>query len=86
MDTLRVSTRSQPRAVAGALAAMIRDNKIAHVEAVGAGAVNQAVKAIAIARGFAAQSGQDFVAAPSFSSVAIDGQDVTCIHFTVELR
>ena len=61
MEVLKVSTKSNPNSVAGALAAIIKEKNIVEIQAVGAGAINQAVKAIAIARGFVAPSGRDIV-------------------------
>lgn len=81
---LRVSQHSAPGKVAGAIAARVREDQVAHMEAVGAGAVNQAVKAISIARGYLSPA--DLVAVPSFSEAVIDGRERTTIHFTVELR
>ncbi|MDK2798401.1 MAG: stage sporulation protein [Clostridiales bacterium] len=86
MEVLKVSAQSQPKAVAGALAAVLRDNGVAEIQAVGAGAVNQAVKAIAITRGFVAPNGIDLVAIPAFSKVEIDGENRTAIKFIVEAR
>ncbi len=86
MDILRVSAQSQPKAVAGALAAILREKSIAELQAVGAGAVNQAVKAIAITRGFVAPNGIDLVVVPAFSEIVIDGEDRTAIKFIVEPR
>jgi len=86
MEVLKVSANSQPKSVAGALAAVLRDNKYAEIQAVGAGAVNQAVKAIAITRGFVAPNGIDLVAVPAFSEVNIDGEDRTAIKFLVQPR
>jgi stage V sporulation protein S len=82
--TLRVSGQSAPGKVAGALAARLKEDKVAHMEAVGANAVNQAVKALAIARGYVAPG--DLVATPSFGETDIGGQEKTSIHFTVEMR
>ena len=59
MEVLKVSTKSNPNSVAGALAAIIKEKNIVEIQAVGAGAINQAVKAIAIARGFVAPSGRE---------------------------
>ncbi|AWZ48697.1 stage V sporulation protein S [Hathewaya limosa] len=84
MDILKVSAKSQPKSVAGALAAILRENQSAEVQAVGAGAVNQAVKAIAITRGYVAPNGIDLVAIPAFSEIAIDGEERTAIKFIVE--
>lgn len=86
MEILKVSASSQPKSVAGALAAVIRDNNCAEIQAVGAGAVNQAVKAIAITRGFVAPNGIDLVAIPAFSEINIDGEERTAIKFMVTPR
>ena len=86
MEILKVSSQSQPKAVAGALAAVIKERSSAEIQAVGAGAVNQAVKAIAITRGFVAPSGLDLVAVPAFSEINIEGEDKTAIRFIVEPR
>lgn len=86
MEILKVSAQSQPKSVAGALAAVLRDNNSAEIQAVGAGAVNQAVKAIAITRGFVAPNGIDLIAVPAFSEVSIDGEERTAIKFIVEPR
>jgi stage V sporulation protein S len=86
MEVLKVSAQSQPKSVAGALAAVLRENNTAEVQAVGAGAVNQAVKAIAITRGFVAPNGIDLVVVPAFSEITIDGEERTAIKFIVEPR
>lgn len=86
MEVLKVSANSQPKSVAGALAAVLRDNNYAEIQAVGAGAVNQAVKAIAITRGFVAPNGIDLVAVPAFAEVIIDGEERTAIKFFVQPR
>jgi stage V sporulation protein S len=86
MDVLKVSANSQPKSVAGALAAALRDRNCAEIQAVGAGAVNQAVKAIAITRGFVAPNGIDLVAVPAFSEVNIDGEERTAIKFLIQPR
>lgn len=86
MEPLRVSTKSQPKSVAGAIAAMINDYEKAEVLAVGAGAVNQAIKAIAITRGFMAPRGIDLVVIPAFANVEIDGVTRTSIKLLVEIR
>lgn len=86
MEVMKVSSSSSPKAVAGALAAIIRDNGTVELQAVGAGAVNQAVKAIAITRGFVAPNGIDLVAIPAFSEVTIDGDSRTAMKFIVETR
>ncbi|EYE89312.1 stage V sporulation protein S [Fervidicella metallireducens AeB] len=86
MEVLKVSAQSQPKAVAGALAAVLRERASAEVQAVGAGAVNQAVKAIAITRGFVAPNGIDLVVIPAFSEIQIEGEERTAIKFIVEPR
>lgn len=86
MEVLKVSAQSQPKSVAGALAAVLRENAAAEVQAVGAGAVNQAVKAIAITRGFVAPNGIDLVVVPAFSEITIEGEERTAIKFIVEPR
>jgi stage V sporulation protein S len=86
MEILKVSAQSQPKAVAGALAAVLRERSTAEVQAVGAGAVNQAVKAIAITRGFVAPNGIDLVVIPAFSEIQIEGEERTAIKFIVEPR
>jgi stage V sporulation protein S len=86
MEILKVSAQSQPKAVAGALAAVLRERATAEVQAVGAGAVNQAVKAIAITRGFVAPNGIDLVVIPAFSEIQIEGEERTAIKFIVEPR
>ena len=86
MEVLKVSAQSNPTSVAGALAAVLRENGSAELQAVGAGAVNQAVKAIAIARGFVAPNGIDLVAVPAFAEIQIDGEERTAIKFIVDPR
>jgi stage V sporulation protein S len=85
-DVLRVSADSNPKAVAGALAALLREHGSAEMQAIGAGAVNQAVKAIAIARGYVAPNGLNLVAIPAFATVEVDGEERTAIRFLVEAR
>lgn len=84
MEVLKVSTKSNPNSVAGALAAIIKEKNIAEIQAVGAGAINQAVKAIAIARGFVAPSGKDIVCIPAFTDIEIDGEERTAIKLIVQ--
>ncbi len=85
-NTLKVSSNSKPNAVAGALAGVIRESGKAELQAIGAGAINQAVKAIAIARGYVAPSGVDLICIPAFTDVEIDGEERTAIKFIVEPR
>jgi stage V sporulation protein S len=86
VDTVRVAAQSKATAVAGAIAGIVREHGQVQVQAIGAGAVNQAVKAIAIARGFLALEGVDLVCVLGFADVDIDGQERTAIRFTVEPR
>ena len=86
MEVLKVSTKSNPNSVAGALAAIIKEKNIVEIQAVGAGAINQAVKAIAIARGFVAPSGRDIVCVPAFTDIEIDGEQRTAIKLIVQPR
>lgn len=86
MDVLKVSAKSNPKSVAGALAAVLRERGTAEVQAVGAGAVNQAIKAVAIARGFVAPNGINLITIPAFSEIVIDGEERTAIRFIVEPR
>ncbi len=86
VEVLKVSSRSNPNSVAGALAGVLRQSGVVEVQVVGAGALNQAVKAIAIARGFVAPSNIDLVCVPTFADIEIDGQGRTAIRLTVEDR
>jgi stage V sporulation protein S len=85
-DIIKVSARSRSTAVAGAIAGVIREHRYAEVQAIGAGAVNQAVKALAIARGYLTRDEIDIVFTPFFTEVTIDGQERTAVRFAVELR
>ncbi|WP_376790232.1 stage V sporulation protein S [Thermoflexus sp.] len=86
MDTIKVAAKSRTTAVAGAIAGVIRERGRAEVQAIGAGAVNQAVKAICIARAYLAQDGIDIVCVPEFTDVKINDQERTAIRFVVEKR
>ncbi len=86
MDELKVSSKSDPKAVAGALAAVLRERNRAEVQAIGAGAVNQTIKAIAISRGYVAPNGMDLIMVPAFTEIEIDGEERTAIRFIVEPR
>ncbi|HXL04246.1 MAG TPA: stage V sporulation protein S [Bacillota bacterium] len=86
MEVLKVSAKSNPNSVAGALAGVVRERGSAEVQAVGAAALNQAVKAVAIARGFVAPSGIDLVMVPAFTDVQIDGEERTAIKLIVQPR
>ncbi len=86
VDSLKVSSRSNPNSVAGALVAVIREQGYAEMQAVGAGALNQAIKAIAIARGFVAPSGTDLTCSPAFTDIIISGEDRTALKLLVEKK
>jgi len=84
VNIIKVSARSRTAAVAGAIAGVMRESQHAEVQAIGAGAVNQAVKAIVIAKGYLAEEGVHITCVPSFVDVDIDAQERTAIRFVVE--
>ena len=84
MEVLKVSSKSNPNSVAGALAGVLREKGSAEIQAIGAGALNQAVKSIAIARGFVAPSGLDLICVPAFTDIEIDGEQKTAIKLIIE--
>lgn len=86
MNIIKVSALSRTSAVAGAIAGIIREHGRAEVQAIGAAAVNQAVKAIAIARGYLQEDGLHVVCMPEFTTVDIEGKERTAIRFVVEPR
>lgn len=86
MEILKVSSRSVPNSVAGAIAGVIRDSGAVEVQAVGAGAANQAIKAVAVARGYLVPVGIDMICIPSFANVEIDGEQRTAIRLICEVR
>ena len=86
MEMLKVSAQSRSTAVAGAIAGMMRERKYVEVQAIGASAVTQAIKAVAIARDYLALDGIPIVCIPQFVEVDIDGQERTAIRLIVEPR
>lgn len=86
METLKVSSKSNPNSVAGALANAVREHDTVEIQAIGAGALNQAIKAVAIARGFVAPSGKNLVCIPAFTDIVIDGEERTAIKLIIESR
>ena len=86
VETLKVSTKSNPNSVAGALANVFRERDSVEIQAIGAGALNQAIKAIAIARGYLAPTGIDLICIPAFTSVTIDSDERTAIKLIIESR
>ncbi len=85
MDIIKVSSKSISQKVAGSIANSFREgNKVVEIQTVGAGAVNQAIKAISIARGFTAPLGLNLVCTPAFYDVIIEGKEKTAIKLIVE--
>lgn len=84
MEILKVSSKSNPSKVAGAIANVFREEGSVELQTIGAGSLNQAVKAICIARGFLAPSGQNLVVVPAFSDIMIEGEEKTAIKLVVE--
>ena len=85
-EVLKVSARSRPSAVAGAIAGVVREAGRAEVQAIGAGATNQAVKAVAIARDYLRETGIEAICLPAFIDVTIENEDRTAIRLVVEPR
>ena len=86
MEMIKVSANSRTSAVAGAIAGVVREHKRAEVQAIGAGAVNQSVKALVLATGYLAGDGIDVVCVPEFVDVEIDGKVRTAIKLVIEPR
>lgn len=86
VDIIKVSARSRSTAVAGAIAGVVREHNRAEVQAIGAGAVNQAIKAVAIARGYLSEDNIDVIVIPYFTEVTIDDQERTALRMVVEPR
>ncbi len=86
MDVIKVKANSRTAAVAGAIAGVVREHKRAEVQAIGAGAVNQAVKALVLARGYLAEDGIEVICLPEFVDVDIEGNIRTAIKLVVEPR
>lgn len=84
MEILKVSTKSKPSSVAGALANAFKGRNVVEMQAIGAGALNQAIKAIAIARGYVAPLGKDLSVIPAFSDILIEGEEKTAIKLIVK--
>ena len=86
MGIIKVAANSRTSAVAGAIAGIVREHRRAEVQAIGAGAVNQSVKAVAIARGYLQEDGIDVICIPEFTSVDIEGKERTAVKLIVEPR
>lgn len=85
-NIIKVAAKSRTTAVAGAIAGVVRERSRAEVQAIGAGAVNQAIKAVIIARGYLAQDGIDVICVPFFAEVIIGEQTRTAVRLVVEPR
>ena len=86
MEILKVGSKSNPNSIAGALANVFRETGEVEIQAVGAGALNQAIKGIIIARGFVAPSGKNLYCIPSFAAITIDGEEKTAIKMVIEAK
>lgn len=86
METLKVRSKSNPNSIAGALANVLKEKNTIEIQAIGAGALNQAIKAIAIARGFVAPSGKNLICIPAFTDIMIDGEERTAIKLIIEAK
>jgi len=86
MKLLKVSSKSKPNSVAGAIAGIIRTDGKVQIQTIGAGALNQTIKGIAIARGYIAPTGQELVCMPFFKDIEINGEIKTAIVLNIELR
>ncbi len=86
MEVLKVSSHSIPNSVAGAIAGVIREHRDVEIQAVGAGAANQAIKSIAVARGYLAPIGIDLICIPAFTNIQIEGQERTALKLICEPR
>ena len=86
MEMLKVSSKSNPNSVAGEIANIFRERGNVEIQAVGAGALNQAIKAVAIARGFVAPTGKNLVCIPACQDIAIDGEERTAIKLIIESK
>ena len=83
-NILKISSKSEPNLVAGAIAGLIKEYNKAELHAIGAGALNQAIKSIAVARGYVAPSGMDLVCIPAFMEVEVEGEARTGIKLIVK--
>lgn len=84
MEILKISAKSKPSSIAGALANAFKSRNVVEMQAVGAGAINQGIKAIAIARGYVAPLGKDLIVVPAFSDILIEGMEKTAIKLIVK--
>jgi stage V sporulation protein S len=86
MDLIKVSSNSRTASVAGAIAGTVRENGKAEIQSIGAGSINQVMKAMVLARGYLKQDGIDVICYPEFVDLDFDGREVTAIKLIVEPR
>lgn len=86
MEILKVSSKSNPNSVAGALANIFKEKDRVELQAIGAGALNQMIKAIIICRGYLAPTGKNLICVPSFTDIMIEKEEKTAIKIVVETR
>ena len=86
MEIIKVGSKSKPNAVAGAIANILRETNTLELQTIGAGALNQGIKAVAIARGFMTPSGKDIICTPTFADIKIDGNLKTAIKLNIEIK
>ena len=86
MEIIKVGSKSNPNSVAGALANILRDKESVEIQTIGAGALNQGIKAVAIARGFVAPSGKNLICIPTFADIEVDGTEKTAIKLIIEAK
>ena len=86
MEIIKVSSTSVPNHVAGAIASLMREQDKLMIQTIGAAALNQAIKGIAIARGYVAPTGKNLICTPAFSDIVLDGEERTAIKLIVEAK
>lgn len=86
VEVLKVSTNSNPKMVAGAVAAVLRNGSNVEIQVIGAGAVNQAIKSIIIARGYVAPNGIDLIVIPAFEQIEVNNEVKTAVKLIIERR
>lgn len=86
MEIMKVSSNSIPSKVAGALTSLLREHEKVQIQVIGAASLNQAMKAIAIARGYVASSGKEIYCVPSFYDLLIEHQTITSLRLNIEIH
>ena len=86
MEIMKVSSTSVPNHVAGAIASLMREKEKIIIQTIGAAALNQAIKAIALARGYIIPTGKELICIPSFHDLTVNEKCITAIRLTIELR